>query len=70
MSKYYEEYIRSELGNLEKFKIEPKGELTIVLSEKKSKKSFSEQGYHLFPIFHKNQLQLNVFSSSFQKENK
>ena len=42
MSKYYEEYIRSELGNLEKFKIEPKGELTIVLSEKKSNKDTSQ----------------------------
>ena len=42
ISKYYEEYIRSHLGNLEPFKIEPKGELTIVLSEKQSNKDTSQ----------------------------
>ncbi len=42
ISKYYEEYIRSHLGNLELFKIEPKGELTIVLSEKQSNKDTSQ----------------------------
>ena len=34
ISKFYEEYSRSTVENLQLFKIEPKGELTIVLSEK------------------------------------
>ena len=34
ISKYYEEYTRSTVENLHIFKKEPKGELTIVLSEK------------------------------------
>ncbi len=42
ISKYYEEYIRSNLGNFELFEIEPKGELTIVLSEKQSNKDTSQ----------------------------
>ena len=42
ISKYYEEYTRSHLGSLELFKIEPKGELTIVLSEKQSNKDTSQ----------------------------
>ena len=42
ISKYYEEYIRSHLGNLQLFKTEPKGELTLVLSEKKSDKNNSQ----------------------------
>ena len=42
ISKYYEEYIRSSLGNLKKFKTEPKGELTIVLSEKLFDKKASQ----------------------------
>ena len=42
ISKYYEEYIRSELGNLKLFETEPKGELTIVLSEKKLNKNTSQ----------------------------
>ncbi len=40
MTKFYEEYIRTEVDNLEPFKSDPKGELTIVISEKmKNKKS-------------------------------
>ena len=42
ISKYYEEYIRSELGNLKLFDTEPKGEITIVLSEKKLNKNTSQ----------------------------
>tara|TARA_B100001057_G_scaffold242706_1_gene243046 strand:+ start:5426 stop:6286 length:861 start_codon:yes stop_codon:yes gene_type:complete len=42
ISKYYEEYIRSKLGNLKLFDIEPKGELTIVLSEKDLNKNTSQ----------------------------
>ena len=40
MTKLYEEYIRFDVEKLEPFKINPKGELTIVISEKlKEKKS-------------------------------
>ena len=42
ISKYYEEYIRADIGDLKLFNNEPKGELTIVLSEKKSKKNPSQ----------------------------
>ena len=34
MTKYYEEYIRINVDDLEPFKSDPKGELTIVISEK------------------------------------
>ena len=34
MTKFYEEYIRTDVDNLEPFKSDPKGELTIVISEK------------------------------------
>ena len=34
MTKFFEEYIRSDVDNLEPFKVDPKGELTIVISEK------------------------------------
>ena len=43
ISKYYEEYIRRPVDKLEKFKVEPKGELTIVLSEKKNDKINSQK---------------------------
>ena len=33
MTKFYEEYVRSEVDDLELFKIDLKGELTIVISE-------------------------------------
>ncbi len=39
MSKLYEEYIRMEIGKLELFQKNLKGELTIVISEKMNKKS-------------------------------
>ncbi len=41
ISKFYEEYIRSSVKKLELFKNEPKGELTIVISEKKLVKKTS-----------------------------
>ena len=43
ISKYYEEYLRFDLGNLKLFKTEPKGELTIVISEIQSKKNTSQK---------------------------
>ena len=42
ISKYYEEYIRSTVKELDLFKKEPKGELTLVLSEKKIDKKESQ----------------------------
>ena len=41
ISKYYEEYIRSTVEELDLFAKVPKGELTLVLSEKKTKKKES-----------------------------
>ena len=41
MTKFYEEYIRTNVDDLEPFKQDPKGELTIVISEKLSKKNSS-----------------------------
>jgi 16S rRNA (cytidine1402-2'-O)-methyltransferase len=41
MTKLYEEYIRVDVDNLEPFESDPKGELTIVISEKKEKKKSS-----------------------------
>ena len=42
ISKYYEEFIRSDLDELQSFKDEPKGEITIVISEKKFEKKTSQ----------------------------
>ncbi len=42
ISKYYEEFIRSDLKELQTFKNEPKGELTIVISEKRINKKVSQ----------------------------
>ena len=42
ISKFYEEYTRSTVEKLELFKNEPKGELTIVISEKKLEKKNSQ----------------------------
>ena len=42
ISKFYEEYIRSSVLELELFDIEPKGELTLIISEKKSNKKTSQ----------------------------
>jgi len=42
ISKFYEEYIRSTVEKLELFKKEPKGELTIVISDKKLEKKNSQ----------------------------
>jgi len=41
MTKFYEEYIRSNIDELEPFDTNPKGELTIVISEKYKKKNSS-----------------------------
>ena len=41
MTKFYEEYIRSNIDELEPFDSNPKGELTIVISEKYKKKNSS-----------------------------
>ena len=41
MTKFFEEYIRSDVNDLEAFKIDPKGELTIVISEKSKEKKLS-----------------------------
>ncbi len=43
ISKFYEEFIRSDIKELKPFKIEPKGELTIVISEKISDKKASQK---------------------------
>ena len=41
MTKFYEEYIRTDIDNLEPFMSDPKGELTIVISEKFVEKNSS-----------------------------
>ena len=43
ISKFYEEYIRKDIDDLELFIKEPKGELTIVVSEKKDNKNISQE---------------------------
>ncbi len=42
ISKYYEEFLRSDIDELQIFENEPKGELTIVISEKKLDKKNSQ----------------------------
>ena len=41
MTKFYEEYIRTDIDDLEPFVSDPKGELTIVISEKNKEKNLS-----------------------------
>ena len=41
MTKFYEEYIRENIDDLEAFKSDPKGELTVVISEKLKEKNSS-----------------------------
>ena len=41
MSKFYEEYIRYDIDKLEPFDFDPKGELTIIISEKQKQKNLS-----------------------------
>jgi len=41
MTKFYEEYIRTDVDTLEPFKSDPKGELTIIISEKVKEKHLS-----------------------------
>jgi len=41
MTKFYEEYIRTDVDTLEPFKSDPKGELTVVISEKVKEKNLS-----------------------------
>ncbi len=43
MTKFYEEFIRTEVSLLETFDKDPKGELTIVISEKKNNKNTSQK---------------------------
>ena len=43
ISKLYEEFIRKDINDLELFKKEPKGELTVVISEKKNDKKISQE---------------------------
>ena len=43
ISKMYEEFIRKNVDELELFEKEPKGELTVVISEKKINKNLSEK---------------------------
>ena len=43
ITKIYEEFIRKNVDELELFEKEPKGELTVVISEKKTKKNISEK---------------------------
>ena len=42
ISKYYEEFIRSNIDELQLFKNEPKGEMTLVISDKKIDKKTSQ----------------------------
>jgi len=42
MTKFYEEHIRINIDNLEPFESDPKGELTIVISEKNKEKNLSK----------------------------
>ena len=41
MTKFYEEFVRTDIDKLEPFKVDPKGELTIVISEKTKEKNSS-----------------------------
>ena len=41
MTKFYEEFIRTDIDKLEPFELDPKGELTIVISEKVKEKNSS-----------------------------
>jgi 16S rRNA (cytidine1402-2'-O)-methyltransferase len=41
MTKFFEEYLRFDVDNLEPFKVDPKGELTVVISEKSKEKNKS-----------------------------
>ena len=41
MTKFYEEFIRTDVDKLEPFKLDPKGELTIVISEKPKERNSS-----------------------------
>ena len=43
MTKFYEEFFREEIDNLKRFEIGLKGELTIVISERKSVKNVSQK---------------------------
>ena len=43
ISKIYEEFIRKDIDDLQLFEKEPKGELTIIISEKKDNKSSSQE---------------------------
>ncbi len=43
MTKFYEEFLRTQVDDLKEFNKELKGEITIVISEKKQKKKASQE---------------------------
>ena len=43
MTKFYEEYIRTEVDKIDEVNFETKGELTIVISEKKNYTNYSQE---------------------------
>ena len=43
ITKIYEEFIRKDVDELEQFEKEPKGEITVVISEKKNNKNVSKK---------------------------
>ena len=42
MTKLFEEFIRTEIDSIVPFKVEPKGELTVVISQQKLDKKISQ----------------------------
>ena len=43
MTKLFEEFIRTEIDSIVPFKVEPKGELTVVISQQKLNKKISQK---------------------------
>ena len=73
MSKFYEEYIRSEIDDLELFKSDLKGELTIVISEitnnKKNEQILNESDKRLISDMI-NKLSIKEISNLINQNNK
>ena len=73
MTKFYEEYLRSEVDNLELFKTDLKGELTIVISEitnyKKNQQILSESDKRLISKMI-NKLSIKEISNLINQNNK
>ena len=67
MSKFYEEYIRSKIDELESFEKELKGELTIVISEKKNDKKNSHLLSESDKVNIQNILYFNLSNQSMNK---